>query len=131
MRRISFTIYHQGWFHSVRRNPSLNCIHRRRSLAILGQVSQSCTMTGKTGSVHEFSTILIVRSASFPRQTYVSVVFCLVFWKPGRFCCFYRYCCCHSRRHLCFFALVVIVDVVRERHCHSIQFNFIHPNTHT
>ena len=31
-----FTIYHQGFFHSVRRNPSLNCLHRRRSLAILG-----------------------------------------------------------------------------------------------
>ena len=30
------TIYHQGFFHSVRRNPSLNCFHRRRSLAILG-----------------------------------------------------------------------------------------------
>ncbi len=28
--------YHQGIFHSVRRNPSLNCLHRRRSLAILG-----------------------------------------------------------------------------------------------
>ena len=28
--------YHQGFFHSVRRNPSLNCLHRRRSLAILG-----------------------------------------------------------------------------------------------
>ena len=32
----TFTIYHQGFFHSVRRNPSLNCLHRRRSLAILG-----------------------------------------------------------------------------------------------
>ena len=31
-----FTIYHQGFFHSVRRNPSLNCYHRRRALAILG-----------------------------------------------------------------------------------------------
>ena len=31
-----FTIYHQGIFHSVRRNPSLNCLNRRRSLAILG-----------------------------------------------------------------------------------------------
>ena len=31
----AFTIYHQGFFHSVRRNPSLNCFHRRRSLAIL------------------------------------------------------------------------------------------------
>ena len=31
-----FTIYHHGFFHSVRRNPSLNCLHRRRSLAILG-----------------------------------------------------------------------------------------------
>ena len=31
-----FTIYHQGFFHSVRRNPSLNCFHRHRSLAILG-----------------------------------------------------------------------------------------------
>ena len=30
-----FTIYHQGFFHSVGRNPSLNCLHRRRSLAIL------------------------------------------------------------------------------------------------
>ena len=30
------TIYHQDLFHSVRRNPSLNCLHRRRSLAILG-----------------------------------------------------------------------------------------------
>ena len=30
------TIYHQGFFHSVRRNPSLNCLHRRRFLAILG-----------------------------------------------------------------------------------------------
>ena len=29
-------IYHQGIFHSVRRNPSLNCLHRRRSVAILG-----------------------------------------------------------------------------------------------
>ena len=28
-----FTIYHQGLFHSVRRNQSLNCLHRRRSLA--------------------------------------------------------------------------------------------------
>ena len=33
---IPFTIYHQGLFHSVRRKPSLNCFHRRRSLAILG-----------------------------------------------------------------------------------------------
>ena len=33
---LPFTIYHQGFFHSVRRNPSLNCFHRRRSLAILG-----------------------------------------------------------------------------------------------
>ena len=33
---LPFTIYHQGIFHSVRRNPSLNCLHRRRSLAILG-----------------------------------------------------------------------------------------------
>ena len=33
---LTFTIYHQGFFHSVRRNPSLNCLHRRRSLAILG-----------------------------------------------------------------------------------------------
>ena len=36
----NFTIlsfYHQGFFHSVRRNPSLNCFHRRRYLAILGQ----------------------------------------------------------------------------------------------
>ena len=24
------TIYHQGLFHSVRRNPSLNCLYRRR-----------------------------------------------------------------------------------------------------
>ena len=31
-----FTIYHQGFFYSVRRNPSLNCFHRCRSLAILG-----------------------------------------------------------------------------------------------
>ena len=31
-------IYHQGFFHSVRRNPSLICFHRRRSLAILGHV---------------------------------------------------------------------------------------------
>ena len=31
-----FTIYHQGFFHFVRRNPSLICLHRRRSLAILG-----------------------------------------------------------------------------------------------
>ena len=39
IRRIlytTFTIYHQGFFHFVRRNPSLNCLHRRRSLAILG-----------------------------------------------------------------------------------------------
>ena len=33
---LPFTIYHQGFFHSVRRNPSLNCFHRRRSLAIIG-----------------------------------------------------------------------------------------------
>ena len=33
---LPFTIYHQSFFHSVRRNPSLNCFHRRRSLAILG-----------------------------------------------------------------------------------------------
>ena len=33
---LPFTIYHQGFFHSVRRNPSLNCLHRCRSLAILG-----------------------------------------------------------------------------------------------
>ena len=33
---LIFTIYHQGFFHSVRRNPSLNCLHRCRSLAILG-----------------------------------------------------------------------------------------------
>ena len=31
-----FTIYHQGFFHSVRRNPSVNCCHRHRSLAIIG-----------------------------------------------------------------------------------------------
>ena len=31
-----FTIYLQGLFHYVRRNPSLNCLHRRRSLVILG-----------------------------------------------------------------------------------------------
>ena len=30
------TIYHQGFFHSVTRNPSLNCFHSCRSLAILG-----------------------------------------------------------------------------------------------
>ena len=34
--RFGFTIYHQGFFHSVRRNPSLNCLHRRWSVAILG-----------------------------------------------------------------------------------------------
>ena len=33
---LPFTIYYQCFFHSVRRNPSLNCLHRRRSLAILG-----------------------------------------------------------------------------------------------
>ena len=33
--RFTITIYHQGFFHSVRRNPSLNCLHRRQSLAIL------------------------------------------------------------------------------------------------
>ena len=33
---LMFTIYHQGFFHSVRRNPSLNCFHRRRSLPIIG-----------------------------------------------------------------------------------------------
>ncbi len=27
-----FTIYHQGFFHSVRMNPSMNCLHRRQSL---------------------------------------------------------------------------------------------------
>ena len=32
---LPFNIYHQGLFHSVRRNPSLNCFHRRRSLPIL------------------------------------------------------------------------------------------------
>ena len=32
----TWTIYHQGIFHSLRRNPSLNCLHRRRSLAIFG-----------------------------------------------------------------------------------------------
>ena len=31
-----YIFYHQGFFHSVRRNPSLNCLHRCRSLAILG-----------------------------------------------------------------------------------------------
>ena len=31
-----FTIYHQGFSHSVRRNLSLNCLHRRRPLAIPG-----------------------------------------------------------------------------------------------
>ena len=36
LANLPFTIYHQGFFHSVRRNPSLNCFHRRRSLAILG-----------------------------------------------------------------------------------------------
>ena len=36
LTNLPFTIYHQGFFHSVRRNPSLNCFHRRRSLAILG-----------------------------------------------------------------------------------------------
>ena len=33
---LPFTIYHQGFFRSVRRNPSLNCFHIRRSLAIIG-----------------------------------------------------------------------------------------------
>ena len=33
---MSLTIYHQGFFHSVRRNLSLNCLHRHRSLAIPG-----------------------------------------------------------------------------------------------
>ena len=33
---LPFTINHQGFFHSVGRNPSLNCLHRRRSLAIVG-----------------------------------------------------------------------------------------------
>ena len=37
-----FTIYHQGFFQSVRRNPSLNCLHRRRSLAILGHAGPGC-----------------------------------------------------------------------------------------
>ena len=31
-----FTIYHTGFFHTVMRNPSLNCLQRRRSLAIIG-----------------------------------------------------------------------------------------------
>ena len=35
------TIYHQGLFHSVKRNPSLNCLHRRRSLAILGHACRT------------------------------------------------------------------------------------------
>ena len=29
-------IHYQGFFHSVRRNPFLNCFHRRRSIAIIG-----------------------------------------------------------------------------------------------
>ena len=48
----NFTIYHQGFFHSVMRNHSLNCLHRRRSLAIVGhagprwQIRQSHLVLG-------------------------------------------------------------------------------------
>ena len=34
--RSESSFHHQGLFHSERRNPSLNCFHRRRSLAIIG-----------------------------------------------------------------------------------------------
>ena len=33
---VILTIYHPGFYHSVSRNPSLNCLHRRRSLTVLG-----------------------------------------------------------------------------------------------
>ena len=42
---LPFTIHHHGYFHSVRRNPSLKCFHRRRSLAILGHAGPRWRIT--------------------------------------------------------------------------------------
>ena len=68
----SFTIYHQGFFHFVRRNPSLNCFHRRRSLVIIGHAGLRWRIRLSLHLVSLFSvfpvvlSILVVSTLSSP-----------------------------------------------------------------
>ena len=89
-RTLFGTIYHQGFFHSARRNPSLKCFHRRRSLVILGHagprgadksVSPSCFRSSLSSCpfswcphCHSFRQSVVFESGNVSRPSMYSLL---------------------------------------------------------
>ena len=94
------TIYHQGFFHSIRRNPSLNCLHRCRSLAILGHTFYVQPALTRYLSILFLNTLTLVACTQLVDNLFHTL---MVLWENENFL---------TSNLLCFFTSVKLCPLV-------------------